>query len=361
MQKDKLEGIGRFSWEVCKRLIENNQNIKFTLFFDRPFSTEFTDFPNAKGVYLGPPARHPYLYIFWLELSLRRMIHKNRPDILFCPDGFLSLGVKIPQIPVIHDLAFEHFPEGISKTGVWYYKKYMRLFANKAAHILTVSEYSKQDIHQTYQIPENNITSVFNGAHAIFKPLQESEKQIIRDQYSKGLPYFMYVGSIHPRKNLNRLIQAFNQFKEQTKLPHQLVLTGRKAWNFQDVMQAYQTSNWKQDIIFTGFVDDALLSKLYASADVFCYVSIFEGFGIPILEAMQCGTPVIYANTSSMPEVAADAGIPINPENVDEIAQAMIYTLENKQEYIQKGFIQAQKFSWNRTYELTEEVLKRYL
>ncbi len=340
LQYGKLEGIGRFMHETLSRLVKIMPETQFIFYFDRPYHKSFIYHKNVTPKIVPPPARHPFLYWIWLEWTLPYHFKKDKIDFFYSPDGFLSLNTNVPQITVFHDLAFEHFPEGINKIAAWYYKKYMPKFAQKAKHILTVSEFTKQDIIQTYKIPTNKISVTCNGVSWVFKPLTQQQKIAIQQKYTQGKPYILYVGSIHPRKNLSRLLQAFEQLKNDYKSDIQLLICGRKAWNFDDTIQFYEKMKHKNAVHFTGSMEDEELSKIYGSAELLCYVSLFEGFGIPILEAFASEIPVLTSNVSSMPEVAGDAAVFVNPYNIDEIKNGILKVLKNphfSQILIQKG------------------------
>ncbi len=360
--KDKLEGIGRFTFEVMKEMVKMNPNVDFVFLFDRPYDPSFIFDKNVTTSRGFPPARHPYLYFLYFEFSVPYQLKKIKPNVFFSPDGFLSTRTKIPQVPVFHDLAFHHFNDHVSKTGTNYYLKNFPVFSKRADHILTVSEFTKQDIIQIYKEKPEKIDVIYNAANESFKVFDESVKKEIRQKYTQNQPYFIYVGAIQPRKNLERLIEAFNIFKEKTKSKYKLLLTGRKAWNFEEIIKSYAVSKFKEDIIFTGFVNEEELPKLYAASAALCYVSLFEGFGIPIVEAMQCGTPVITSNTSSMPEIAGDAALLVDPYKAESIAFAMeeIQNEALSKELIQKGFLQAKKFTWKNTAIKTFDILSKY-
>jgi len=363
LQFGKLEGIGRFMNETLSRLTHQMKDCEFVFYFDRPYHTSFIYHSNIKPRIAPPPARHPFLYWTWLDLSLPYFFKKDKIDLFYSPDGFLSLNTNIPQVAVFHDLAFEHFPDGIHYWGRWYYKKYMPKFANKAAHLLTVSEFTKQDIINNYGIDSNKISVTCNGVSDIFKPISSNEKQKIKNQYSHGKPYILYVGSIHPRKNLGRLLQAFDSFKTETLHEAQLLICGRKAWDFEEVFSFYNSMKFKSEVHFTGSIDDEELSKIYASASVLCYVSLFEGFGIPILEAFASEVPVITSNISAMPEVAGDAAILVNPYDTNEIKNALIqvlYSNEIAQSLTKKGTSRLQNYSWQNATKVIEKVLRKF-
>lgn len=349
-----VEGIGRFSVEVLKRMVKNHPEVNFHFFFDRKFDEQYLFGPNVIPHVLFPQARHPFLFIWFFEYSVAAKLKKVKADVFFSPDGYLSLRSKVPQVPVFHDLAFEHFPQDVKKIEAWHYRKYFPKYAEKAAKILCVSQFTKADIVGKYGVSEDKIAVTYNACGPNFHPIAEAEKLKIRAKYTANKPYFISVGAIQPRKNLARLISAFGKFKEQTGSDWQLVLVGRKAWNFEEVIHTYRESRFKDDIIFTGFVSDEELNALYAASEALCYVPYFEGFGLPILEAMHSETAVICSGVTSMPEVAGDAALLIDPYQPDEIVAAMKRlheTPELRTELIQKGRQQRTVFNWDRTAE----------
>ena len=356
LQRGKLEGFGWFSWEVLQRIVAQHPEHEFIFFFDRPYSDEFVFAPNIRPVVLFPPARHPLLFLWWFEWAVANSLKKYRADVFFSPDGFLSLRSAVPTCVVVHDIAHIHFPQYVAWSHRLYYHYMMPLFLKKADAVLTVSEYSKKDILQHYEVKNKDISVCYNGCRQDFKPLSEEEKARIRQKYTNQKPYFLYVGAVHPRKNVHRLIAAFDEFKvKNPHSEHQLLIGGRFAWQVGEVKNAYDAAKNKADIHFLGYVADAELPLLVASAFGLVYVSLFEGFGIPLLEAMNCDVPTITSDTSSMPEVVGEAGLWVNPENVSEIAQAMQRLTSDESLYlslIEKGQIQRQQFSWQRTSEV---------
>lgn len=350
--KGNLEGIGRFSDEILKRMVKAHPEVQFSFFFDREYDPRFIYGPNVTPYVLFPPARHALLFIAYFEFAVARKLRKLQPDIFFSPDGYLSLRGKVPQVPVFHDLAFEHFPEDIKRSEAWHYQRYFPRFARKAARIIAVSEYTRQDIVQQYAVPAEKIEVVYNACGPHFQPTSSEAQIATRQKFSGGQAYFHTVGAIQPRKNLVNLITAFNQFKDASGSPQKLLIVGRKAWNFEKVIHSYATSNHQDDIIFTGYVSDEDLRQIYGASDGLCYVPYFEGFGIPILEAMACETPIITSNVTSMPEVAGDAALLVDPKQPGEIAAAMRRLHDSPElasELVDKGQVRKQRYSWDRS------------
>ena len=351
---DKLEGIGWFSYEVLKRWVNWHPEHEFLFIFDRKFDEEFVFNTNVTPIIAAPQARHPILFYWWFEYSLPAIFKKYQADCFMSPDGFLSLSANIPSLLVIHDIAWKHFPNQIPKSHLWHYQHYMPKFAEKADRIATVSEYSKRDIEAHLKIAPDKIDVVYDGANESFQPLSLEERVKIEDKYSQGCPYFLYLGSIHPRKNLLRLLKAFEIFKTETSSPLKLLLAGRMAWQSGEIAEILHKMKFKSDVIFLGYVDAVELPKIVAAAHALTYVSLFEGFGIPILEAMYADVPSICSNTSSMPEVAGNAGLLVDPYSERDIANQMIRIWREeglRAKLIEAGKIQRTQYSWDLTAE----------
>lgn len=360
--KDRLEGLGRFSDEVLKRLVKNHPEHEFIFFFDRKWDPSFIYADNVKPVSVFPQARHPYLYYIWFEWSLPAQFKKWKPDIFFSPDGFLSLKTDIPQVPVIHDLAFEHYPKYVSKTGATYYKKYFPQFAIKAARIATVSEFSKQDIHNCYGIAKQKMDVVYNGVNHSFRPISQDRIGHFRSGKMEGKPWFVYVGSLHPRKNISRMLEAFDNFKKTDQQGYKLVIIGRKAWQTEGLEESYQAMAFKDDVLFTGRISDEEMMPYLSGARSLVYVPVFEGFGLPVLEAFQCGIPAVTSNVSSLPEVAGDAALCVDPFSVEAISSALkrMATDEALHENLCiEAENRAKAFSWDQTAKKVWQCLEK--
>ncbi|MFQ5447367.1 MAG: glycosyltransferase family 4 protein [Saprospiraceae bacterium] len=360
--KGKLEGLGWFTHEVVKRLVEQHPEDEFIFFFDRPFGREFAFAENVTPVVLFPPARHPVLFYLWFEWAVAGALKKYRPDVFLSPDNFLCLRTGMKTTLVTHDLAHVHFLEQLPFLQRKYYQFFAPKFNRRANSIVTVSEYTKEDIVRQYDIPPEKIAVACNGCRDIFRPLGKDQVQEVRDQYAGGQPYFFYIGAVHPRKNVHRLIRAFDDFKTKTGAPVKLLIGGRFAWKAGEVLAAFKASAHQADIHFLGYLDETELPKLMAAAYACTYVSLFEGFGVPLLEAMHCEVPLITSSVSSMPEVAGDAGLLAAPRSVTEIAAAMQQLWQNPHlctKLVAAGKKQRQKFTWQRAANVVYENLKK--
>lgn len=350
--KDKLEGIGWFSFETLSRITKAQPKHDFFFLFDRPFSSDFIFENNVHPIVVSPPTRHPLLWYIWFELRIPKILKEIDADVFLSPDGFLSLRSLIPSLAVIHDLNFEHYPKDLKFSHRLFYRFFFKKYAQRANQIATVSEYSKKDICSKYKIDASKIDVCLNGVSSKFHPIGLSEQIKVKKMYSQGVDYFLFVGAIHPRKNITRLLKAFDAFKKKSKSSNKLLIVGSKMWWNQALQKSFENTFHKQDIIFLGRKNQLELNNLYASALALCFVPYFEGFGIPILEAMKCACPVITSNCSSMPEVSGDAALLVNPLKIEEISNAM-YRLDqdtNLRTLLSaKGQIRAEKFGWNST------------
>jgi glycosyltransferase involved in cell wall biosynthesis len=359
--KDRLEGLGRFTFETLKLITQSHPEHEFFFLFDRPFDTNFAFADNVTPIVVRPPARHPLLWYVWFELSLPRVLKKINPDLFLSPDGFLSLNSNVLSLPVIHDLNFVHNPKDLAQSHAWFYNRYFPKYAQKAKRIATVSEFSKTDISKQYGIAPSKIDVVYNGVSERFKPLDENHKKAVLDKWSNGKPYFIYVGAIHQRKNIERMLAAYDRFREGNS-EHRFVLVGNKKWWTSTMQETLDVMKFKHEVVFTGRVSDEDLNDLMGAALANVYVSTFEGFGIPIIEAFQSGVPVITSNVTSMPEIASDAALLVYPLQSESISDAMIELASSNQlrlELIKKGHERAAHFTWIRSANLLWESIEK--
>lgn len=350
--KNKLEGIGYFAHETLRHITLSNPEIDFYFLFDRMYDKDFVYAPNVFPIVLLPQARHPLLYIAWFEWSVANWLNKHRPDLFLSPDGYCSLRAGVPQLAVMHDIAFEHFPKHNRFLQQQYYKYFMPRFAQKAMCIATVSQYSKNDIATLYGIAPQKIDVVYSAVKDTFYPLSATQKQAAKEKYADGKNYFVYAGSVNPRKNVARMLMAFDRFKTAGNSDFKFVIAGAKGWRTNDIFETWNNLKYKKDILFTGRLPEEDMQTVIGGAFALLYVSLFEGFGVPPLEAMACGVPVITSSSSSMPEICGDAALFATPEREEDIYQKMKWLVESEQvrkDLIAKGFEQYKKYSWEVT------------
>jgi len=358
---DRLEGIGWVAYETLSRITKSHPEHEFYFIFDRKWDERFIFSDNVIPVKTGPQARHPLLYYIWFEYSIPRVLKKIKADIFLSPDAYLSLRAKVPSVPIFHDLNFEHYPEDLPFLERKYYRCFFPKYARKADTIVTVSEFSKKDIVNMYNVDPDKVKVIYNGVNEHFKPVDEKTRGEVRQELSGGFPYFIFVGALHPRKNLARLFSAFDYFKEQHVTDVKLLVVGNRKYWTKQIQQAFENMKHQDEVVFSGRMSAPELRKAVASALGMAYVSYFEGFGLPIIEAYSCDTPVITSNVTSMPEVAGDAALLVDPFSVKSIAEGLEkIALDPKlrDKLIKKGRERRKLFTWDNSAEQLWTVLE---
>lgn len=268
------------------------------------------------------------------------------------------------RIATIHDVFPLSFPGHSTLLDTLIYHYWLPIAVKRVNAVITVSEQSKRDIKQHLYLAEEKITVIQSAACAHFRELREDEIYSALARVGVERPFILYVGSVEPRKNLLRLLDAYTQLREWSPKWRLVIVGARNYWKSSPVAQAVEQKGLQDCVTFTGYVPDEDLPALYNGADLFCFPSLYEGFGLPVLEAMACGTPVITSNTSSLPEVAGDAALLVDPYNVEEIATAMRRVLEDPalaQELRKKGLERAKQFTWEKTARETIAVYEKVL
>lgn len=349
---NRLEGIGWFTFETLSRIAAAHPEHEFIYLFDRPFHASFITSENIQPVVIPPPARHPLLWKIWFNYAVPFAAKKHKAELFLSPDGFLSHNLAIPQIAVIHDLNFEHYPRDLKPSHSKYYRSQFPLFAKKASRIATVSEFSKNDISRQYGIEESNIDVVYNGVNQQYTPAAASEVNEFKQRHTNGADYFLFIGAMHPRKNISRLLKAFDLVKSQHGGNYKLVLAGNKYWWNEEIKSHYESMAHRRDVTFTGRLSNKDLNAALSGAIALTFVPYFEGFGIPVLEGFSTDCPVITSNITAMPEVAGDAALLTDPFSESAISKAMLLLLthpEKRTELIEKGRKRTTQFSWEKT------------
>lgn len=362
--KDRMEGIGWFTYNLLKEMVSQHPEHQFYFLFDRPFDNRFVFARNVVPIVAGPPARHPFLYWIWFELTVPRIIKKYNIDVFFSTDHFLSLRAKIPTILVVHDLNFLHQPENLPFLTSVYYRLFFPKYVKKASSIVAVSNYTRNDLLTFYPYLKDKIQVVYNAPNLPAKQLKEEEKETIRKKYCNGRPFFFYIGSLHQRKNIANMLKAFDNFVDETGEDVYLIIGGKAMWSDRYTEKVYKSIKHKEKIIFTGRLDDDEASSLIAASLAMLYVSLFEGFGVPLIEAMQNNVPVITSNCTAMPEVAGTAACYVTPTSVDDIKEGIkkvYYNDEYRNQLIENGKEELKRFSWQKSARDCWTVFNNYL
>jgi glycosyltransferase involved in cell wall biosynthesis len=357
----KLGGNETYAINLIEALAEIDQSNRYTLYVTKPeavdrFANRWPNFTVRQTLPHTPLVRIP--------LTLVRELRRNPVDVLHVQYTAPPLA-PCPVVTTIHDLAFEHIPRTFNRRSWMQLRLTVRRTARRAAQIITVSEYSRQDISKSYRVDPELITVTPEAAPAWFSQVtNETELRKVRENYGIEGDYILSLCSIQPRKNLVRLIEAYSllrQSRPEVKLP-QLVLAGKRGWLDSETFNAAERNVRGGDILFTGYVPDKDLPALYSGATCFVYPSYFEGFGLPVLEAMQCGAPVIAGNRTSIPELVADAGLLFDPFDTASLADALKRTLDDAEYRTtlrRKGLKRSAEFSWKTTAEMTLKVYEK--
>ncbi|HEV8140813.1 MAG TPA: glycosyltransferase family 1 protein [Pyrinomonadaceae bacterium] len=357
----QLAGNETYAVNLIKALAEIDQSNRYTLYVTRQsavdqFTSRWPNFQVKRTLPHTPLVRIP--------LTLSVELRKNRVDVLHVQ---YTAPPRTPcaLVATIHDLSFEHLPETFKRRSRAQLRLTVRRTAKKAAQILTLSEFSRRDIIETYALDPERVFVTPPAAPSHFVPVTDvTELRRIRMTYGIGRDYILALGSIQPRKNLVRLIKAYESLHRvisSEQLP-QLVLAGRRGWLEAETIRAAELSEARGDILFIGYVPDADIPVVYSGALCFAYLSYFEGFGLPILEAMQCGTPVIAGNRTSLPEVAGDAALLVDPFDQAAIGNGLVRLIKNanyRAELRVKGLDRAAAFNWKNTARLTLQAYER--
>ena len=291
----------------------------------------------------------------WNYVPIRyNWLFNDESDIYHFFNFIVPPRIKGKVITTIHDMTYVLYPETMDIRNLKRIKNDIQYSVNRADKIITVSESSKKDIIKFLSVDEAKIEVVYNGVEydKFNKSYSEDEKSKIRVKYTLPKNYILYMGTLEPRKNIESIIEAFSLFKKENTVSNQnikLVIAGKKGWLFENIFKLVNKLSLKDDVIFTDYIDENDKSIIYNMASLFVFPSLYEGFGIPVLEAMASSVPVITSNVSSLPEVAGDAAILVEPKDIKSIAKYMDKVLADKElrnNLIKKGHEQAKKFTW---------------
>jgi glycosyltransferase involved in cell wall biosynthesis len=356
-----LGGNESYATNLIEALAEIDSANSYTIYVTRRAAVErFSNrWPNV-----SVRATLPHTPLIRIPLTLSAELRKNPVDVLhvqFTAPPFSPC----PVVVSIHDLSFEHLPQ----TFKWRSRKQLRITvprsARQAAQVIALSRHGRDDIIETYGVEPEKVTVIPLAAPAHFQPvLNEQELQRVRQTYGIEGDYILSVGAIQPRKNLSRLVAAYSRLRPigpKGNLP-KLVLVGKWGWLYEETLRSIKELETSDSVVLTGYVPESDLPALYSGALAFVYPSYFEGFGLPPLEAMQCGTPVIVGNRTSLPEVIGDAGMLVDPFDVDDITAAIVKVISDsdfREQLRVKGLERASIFNWQKTARETLTIYRK--
>jgi glycosyltransferase involved in cell wall biosynthesis len=356
-------GTGRYSWNLIKSLAEIDNRNSYVLFHSRTHSKNLAVIEELN---LGSnfslrqlPFSRPLASSVWSRARFWPLgFFLGQLDLVHAPTFAIPAKGSAKLVVTVHDLAFLKFPEFYTARSLKFHQRSARIAASEADLLIAVSNSTKEDIISLLSVDEKRVKVIYEGVE-IDKSLLDKKQQVLLG-LGVQKPYILFVGTLEPRKNLVRLLQAFAALKRMTDLEHRLVIVGPKGWLYEEVFRELEDKDLKESVLLTDLVSDAELSVIMNQADLFVYPSLYEGFGLPPLEAMACGTPVLTSNLSSLPEVTGDAAILINPYDIDQMASAMINILEDEElkgRLAKKGMQRAAMFSWEK---MARETLEAY-
>lgn len=342
-------GIGRYTRGLIRALAELDRDTRYVLFSagrdpdPRPWPANFTARP--------APLSDRQLSILWHRLRLPAPIEwfTGPLDLFHSPDFVLPPVRRARTALTIHDLSFLRYPECFSPPLLRYLLNAVPRSVERADLILADSSSTRDDLMEMLGVPAERIRVVYAGVEPSFEPRPLPEVDAVRQRYGIGRPYLLGLGTLQPRKNFVRLIEAYRLLRQEQGIPHQLVIGGGRGWLYEPIIEAAKAHGLGDDVLLIGFVDDGDLAALYTGAEAFVFPSLYEGFGLPVLEAMACGTPVVAASTSSLPEVAGEAALLVSPHDTGALAEAMAQVLGNdalRTTLRMRGFEQCRRFTW---------------
>ena len=358
-------GTGNYVYNLVKALAKIDSKNNYRLYLKKPVSKEF--YFEQKNFHFRPLGSLTYR-TFWSQMRLPVELFSHKPEILHIPAGH-----KIPPfqpcktIVTIYDTAFLTFKNYFHPSVRWRSVKFTRHAIRHADRIIAISESTKKDITDFYEVNPDRIVVIYLGVEEIYRPLNDMDRiNKIRQKYNVKSDYILFVGVLQPRKNISRLIKAFNSLLRRKEKDYQLVIVGKKGWLYKEIFQTVKELRLEDKVIFTGYVPREEIPILMNGAKLFVFPSLYEGFGIPLLEAMACGTPVIASKVSSIPEIVGDAGCLFDPYNEKEITEVMFDVLSKeglRKEMSKNGLERAKLFSWEKaareTLSVYEEVYKQ--
>ncbi len=367
LEEEKISGVGEYALEIVKNLLEIDRKNKYIIFSNswKQRSKNFDFLKKYSRVELKRfryPNRILNFFLWYFDWpKIDRLI--GGVDIFFAPNiNFLAVSKKCPLVATFHDLSFERFTEffGI-KTRLWhYYFVNPRRLVKKLKQVIAVSQSTKNDLEELYKINKEKISIIYHGVSEDYKVISRNDPKLLAVQRKYHLPYkfILYLGNIEPRKNVSSLIKAYKELKKEGLAfkEYKLILAGKVSPLCYNIV-----GKEKDNIILIGYVNRVDKPFIYNLASLFVYPSFFEGFGMPVLEAMACGTPVITSNTSSLPEVAGKAALMIDPHRPQELLEAMKSILLDKKLYNtlrERGLKQSQNFSWKKSAKETLQIFE---
>ena len=352
-------GSGQYAYELLQQFAKIKDHQFLVYLKGQPLQDLPHQSENFKYQFFGP-AR------LWTQIALPfRLLLTKKPDVFFSMTHYGPRFSKVPYVITIFDLSYLHFPGMFKKSDLYQLRSWTKYSITNSAHIIAISQTTKNDIIKNYQVDPIKITVTHLGYDQKFKPQTKNVIEKIKKKYKITGDYLVFVGTLQPRKNLEKLLEAFNNLTQSTELKTQklhLVIAGKKGWLYDSIFAKVKDLNIEHKTVFTDYVPDEDLSALISGAKAYVLPSLWEGFGIPVIEAQACGVPVVVSNTSSLPEIVGESGVLIDPESVASISEGIkkVLTDQNlRKVLISRGEQNIKRFSWAKCASETLSVLEK--
>lgn len=365
-----LSGIGNYIERILYEFEKEDIKKKLLLFgSENRYEYQKINLESNTSLTNSIFSKNRLLRVLWEQIILPIKAKRNNINLMHCPAHVIPLlSSSTKTILTIHDLAFKLFPETFKWQNRVYLNFIVPLSIKNADKIIAVSKNTKEDLIREYNVNKDKIKVIYNGLDDKYKIIDDKVKlDSVKTKYNLPNDYILYLGNLEPRKNIVNLIKAYSLYKSKSN-NIKLVIAGGKGWLYEDIFSLVKEKKLEKDVIFTGYVDEEDIVALYNAANLFVYPSLYEGFGLPPLESMACGTPVITSNVSSLPEVVGNAAITVDPYNIKELSEKINKILSNKDlqnKMIQRGIERAKQFTWDKTARETikvyEDVLNKKL
>lgn len=355
-------GINGYIYHLLQHLTPST-DLAYTVFLSEPRAREH--FKHLALALSRLPTHKPSVRIFWEQFIQPIALRREGIDLVHALAFAGPLAISIPWIATVYDLSFVRYPQSFNRVNRLYLTWAVRQSVRRANRVIAISESTKRDLVQMFGAKADRVSVVYCGVDPAFMR-QRHQTELMEFCQRRNLPekMILHVGTIEPRKNIVRLIRAFARAKRAARLPHQLVLIGARGWKYAEVDAAIEQEEMANDVVFAGYVPQSELPLWYHAADLFVYPSLYEGFGLPPLEAMACGVPVVTSNASALPEVVGDAALQVSPEDETAIADAIVRALTDqplREQMIERGIQQSKRFSWERAGQATMALYRTVL
>lgn len=343
-------GVSRYIEQLLRRMLPAAPDDEWTIYGPQGIAPLIERTSRTRLRLSRLPTTNPLARIVWEQLAAPAVMLRDRPQVLFCPLNVVPLATHTPSVVCVHDLAFLRFPERFRASKRRYLSALVRVSVRRAVHVLTVSEFTRQEVIELLGVAPSKVTATPNGRDERIGPLPEAEIEAFRRRQQLPAEFLLFLGTLEPRKNLITLLHAYAQRKDELGMP--LIVAGGKGWLFESIFKTVEELGLRELVHFAGFVPGEDLGHWYNAATALVYPSLYEGFGLPPLEAMQCGTPVITSDAASLVEVVGDAGSIVAATDATALGDALVRITSDpalRAEMRERGLLRAQQFDWGRT------------